>query len=74
MGGNRLHPLLEYLAEKSMGWENAPRGGNQLHGLVLERAALFPKSATKYNLCCYSKSGINYHHLFCVQINFERGL
>ena len=58
MDGRQLLSLLEHLAEKSMGRENAPRDGNQLHVLVLVRAALFPKSATKCVLCCYSNLGL----------------
>lgn len=74
MGDPWVRPVLGHLAEKIMGWENAAYNGSRLYGLVLERAVPFPKPATKYNVCCYSESGIPDPHLFCQQITFERGL
>lgn len=61
------------MAEKSLGGENVDRDRSQLHGLVLVRTAFLPKSATKYLVCCYSKSGSDDHHPACREITIERG-
>ncbi len=66
--------FVEYLAEKSLDREIAPRGISSLHRLVLERAAHLAKSASKLAIRCYSKSGYAWLHPICNKIIVERGV
>ncbi len=73
LDGHRLHTLLEHLAEKSLGVETARRDRIRLQRVVLERAALLAKSASKLVVRCYSKSGSICLHPINRKITVERG-
>ncbi len=73
MADHRSHPILEHLAEKSLGGKNAPWDCHRLHSLVLERAAHLAKSASKLVIRCYSKSGFTCIYPIHCKITDERG-
>ena len=68
------HPRLGHLAEKSLEFENAPRGCRRLLRLVLERALDLAKSAPECSLRRDRPFCMFYPDLLYFEIFVERGI